>query len=117
MGKVIQFPQPKKRVAQLVDDILESRLRHRNPEVLNCLRQEMKQLVERYFSGEDFTATLLLPADLTDEQFKSIEKNFQQTFEEHNDRMIRRANAMFLDLCMSRMSICELKYGDPPKTD
>ena len=111
MGKVIQFPQPKKRVSELVDDIIENRMLHRDPEVLDCLKGEMKRLVERYFSGDEFTATLLLPPDLTDEQFQTIEKNFRQTFHEHNDRMLQRANAMFLELCMARMAICEFKHG------
>lgn len=112
-AKIIQFPSTPKRVSKLVDEILETRLTHRNPEVLRCLRRELKVLIEKYFPAEDFTATLILPGDLTDAQFKTIEENFRSVFQEHNDRMIRRANALFLELCISQMRICELQYQPP----
>jgi hypothetical protein len=110
-AKIIQFPRSRERVSKLVDEILETRLTHHNPAVLRCLRQELKELVEKYFPAEDFSATLILPGDLTEAQFKIIEENFHSLFQEHNDRMIRRANALFFDLCLSRMAICELRQG------
>jgi|GEM_PF-1202955 len=109
-AKIIQFPPSGERVSKLVDEILETRLTHHDPDVLSCLRQELKVLIEKYFPAEDFTATLILPGDLTDAQFKMIEGNFHSVFQEHNDRMIRRANELFFDLCLSRMMICELKH-------
>ena len=112
-AKIIQFPRSRERVSKLVDEILETRLTHSNPDVLRCLRNELKELIEKYFPAEDFTATLILPGDLTEEQFKFIEKNFHSVFQEHNDRMIRRANSLFFDLCLSRMAICELRHQPP----
>jgi septum formation topological specificity factor MinE len=109
-AKIIQFPRSRERVSKLVDEILETRLTHSNPDVLLCLREELKELIEKYFPSEEFTATLILPGDLTEAQFKTIEENFQAVFQEHNDRMIRRANALFFDLCLSRMAICELRH-------
>lgn len=108
-AKILQFPRSPKRVEKLVDEILETKLTHHNPDVLRCLRQDLKGLIEKYFPSEDFSATLLLPGDLNEDQFKAIEKNFHEVFQEHNDRMIRRANDLFFDLCLSRMTICELK--------
>ena len=112
-AKIIQFPRSGERVSKLVDEILETRLTHRNPDVLRCLRVELKDLIEKYFPSEEFTATLVLPGDLTEDQFQTIEKNFHSVFQEHNDRMIRRANELFFDLCLSRMAICELRHQPP----
>ncbi len=110
MAKVIPFPQTPKKVSQIVAEILDNRLTHRNPQVLHCLKRELKGLVKKHFSDEVFAATLTLPADLSDEQFRSIERAFQQ----HNDQLVCRTNALFLDLCLSRMTICELQYQTPP---
>jgi len=79
-AKIIQFPRSRERVAKLVDEILETRLTHRNPEVLLCLRRELKELIEKYFPSEEFTATLVLPGDLTETQFKTTEENFHRVF-------------------------------------
>lgn len=116
-AKILQFPRSPARVAKLVDEILETRLTHHNPDVLRCLRQDLKGLIEKYFPSEDFSATLLLPGDLNETQFKAIEENFHAVFQEHNDRMIRRANDLFFDLCLARMTICELKNRPPVHDD
>lgn len=117
MAKVIPFPQTPKKMTQLVDEILDSRLTHRDPEVLQCLKKELKGLVEQYFTGEEFAATLILPADLNSVQFQTIEQNFQKIFQEHNEQMIRKTNALFLDLCLTRMTVCELQQQNKPSQD
>ncbi len=109
MAKIIPFPNAPKKMSQIVDEILESRMTHRNPAVLRCLKKELKILVEKHFNGEKFSATLVLPPDLSDGQFRSIEHNFQALFKKHNQQMLKRTNALFLDLCMSRMAFCELE--------
>ena len=114
MAKIIPFPQAAKKVSQIVAEILETQLTHRNPQVLHCLKKELKGLVEKHFGDEEFAATLNLPADLSEEQFNRIERDFQQIFQLHNDQLVCRTNALFLDLCLSRMAICELKYQNPP---
>jgi len=112
-AKIIQFPRSNERVSQLVDEILETRLSHSDPDVLRCLRGELKTLIEKYFPGEEFSATLALPNDLSEAQFKAIEENFRSVFQDHSDRMIRRVNSLFFDLCLSRMTICELRHQKP----
>lgn len=109
MAKIIPFPQATKSVEQIVAKILETRLTHKNPLVLRCLKRELQDLVERFFSADEFSATLVLPADLNAEQFQSIEQNLQTIFQQHNDQLIRRTNALFFELCLSRMTICELE--------
>ena len=109
MAKVIPFPQATKNVAEIVEEILETRLTHKNPQVLRCLKRELQGLVERFFVTEEFSATMVLPADLSAEQFETIEQNLQAIFQQHNDQLVRRTNALFLELCLSRMTICELE--------
>ena len=109
MAKVIQFPRSTRRVSQLVDEIIESRLSHSNPQVLDCLKRELRELVEKYYNGEEFASTLVLPAGLSDAQFQTIEQSFQRVFQEHNERFTQRSNAMFLDLCLAKMKLCELE--------
>ncbi len=110
MAKVIQFPRSTRRISQLVDEIIETRLSHSSPQVLNCLKRELRGLVEKYYNGEEFASTLVLPAGLSDSQFKTIEQSFQRVFLEHNERFTQRSNAMFLDLCLAKMKVCELEF-------
>ncbi len=116
-AKVIQFPNANERIAQMIDEIVDAKLTHDNPQVLDCLKVEMKTLVEKYFTGEDVPATLVLPPDLSDEQFNMIEKNFIQIFQQHNEQMLRQTNAMFLDLCLAKLNICELKHQPPEEPE
>jgi hypothetical protein len=109
MAKIIPFPQASETVSKIVDEILETKLNHRNPQVLRCLKKELQGLVTRFFVAEEFSATLILPPDLSDEQFHTIERNMQRIFQQHNDQLVSRTNALFLELCLSRMAICELK--------
>jgi len=109
MAKIIPFPQATKSIEQIVAEILETRLRHKNPQVLRCLKRELQDLVERFFAADEFSATLVLPADLSSDQFQLIEQNLQAIFQQHNDQLVRRTNALFLELCLSRMTICELE--------
>jgi hypothetical protein len=113
MAKIIPFPSASKDVSQIVEEILATRLTHRNPQVICCLQKELNGLVERFFSGEEFAATLLLPPGLTTEQFQTIERNLQKVFRQHNDQLVRRTNALFLELCLSRITICELEQQNP----
>ena len=113
-AKVIQFPKSKTRASQLVDEVIESKLPHKDPETLRCLKVEMKKLVDKYFDEREMEATLMLPPDLTEAQFLFIKQSFEEVFNEHSERMIRRANALFLDLCLAKMEVCELR-SDPEK--
>ena len=110
MAKIIPFPETRKHASSLVDDIIDLRMGHKHPAVLDCLKKEMKNLVLKYFNNEEISASLILPADLTEDQFQMIEQSFKKTFQEHNNRMVNRANDLFLDLCLSRMTICELRH-------
>ena len=111
-AKVIQFPKTKNRATQLVDEVIEKKLSHKDPEILSCLKVEMKKLVEKYFDEREMEATLMLPPDLTEEQFLFIKQSFETVFNEHSDRMIRRANSLFLDLCLAKMEVCELRVDE-----
>lgn len=110
MAKIIPFPQVNNQTWQMVDDIIDVRMKHKHPAVLECLKKEMKGLVAKYFSKNEVSASLILPADLTEEQFKLIEQNVQKVIQEQNNRAAKRANELFLDLCLSRMTICELRH-------
>ena len=110
MAKIIPFPQARKQMPQMVDDIIDLRMGHKHPAVLECLKGEMKMLLEKYFSREEINASLILPGDLTDKQFQKIEQGLQKIFQEQNNRTADRGNDLFLDLCLSRMAICELRH-------
>ncbi len=111
-AKVIQFPKSKHRATRMVDEVIESKLSHKDPQTLACLKVEMKKLVDKYFDERELEATLMLPPDLTEEQFLFIKQSFEQVFNEHSERLIRRANALFLDLCLAKMEVCELRIQD-----
>ncbi len=42
-AKVIQFPNANERIAQMIDEIVDAKLTHDNPQVLDCLKVEMKR--------------------------------------------------------------------------
>lgn len=111
-AKVIPLTGKKKPIRQIIEDAVENNLTHKNPQVLSCLKREIDKLLEKHFNSEAPEMTLLLPSDLTDVQLQAIKMNFRQVFSEHNERMIQRSHSIFLDLYMSRLEVCELKFGD-----
>ena len=110
MAKVIPFPNINKQTSDMVEKIISARMPHKHPEVLKCLKMEMTELVRKYFTGKELALSLELPRDLSDEQFTTIEQGIQKTIGEHNHHMNKRTNQLFLDLCLSRMTICELRH-------
>lgn len=112
-AKVIPLNNRKKEIRKLIDQTVDANLSHKNPQVLSCLKSEIETLVDKHFSGTAPEIVLPLPRDLTDVQFRQIKGNLQRAFTDHNERMVRHSNAIFLDLYLSRLEVCELKYGDP----
>ncbi len=108
-GKVIQFPGSRTWNLKKIEEIIETRLTHNNPEVLDEMKEELKSLVEKYYDDREFEVVLPLPQGLSPEQFKEIEENFQRVFHQHNERLVKRAQDIFLDLCLARLQVCELK--------
>lgn len=111
-AKVIPINGKKKEIEQIIAAAVDSNLSHKNPRVLNCLKKEIALLLEKHYTADPPELKLALPADLSEGQFHLISESFQQAFSEHNERMIQRSNSIFLDLYLSRLEICELKYGD-----
>lgn len=111
-AKVIPISGKKKQIEQIIADAVDSNLSHKNPQVLSCLKKEIATLLEKHFTNEPPEMRLALPPDLNEDQFIAIKKSFQDAFSEHNERMIQRSNSIFLDLYLSRLEVCELKYGD-----
>jgi len=110
-AKVIPFAKDQKSIKDIVNEAVSANLSHLEPQVLHCLKGEVEKMLEKHFNGEPPEMTIQLPSDLTEEQFLQIRNNFDKVFHEHNERMIQRANAIFLDLYLSRLEYCELKYG------
>lgn len=115
-AKIIPLPGKKKKLRQIVEEAVENNLSHKNPQVLHCLKSEVEKLLEKHCTQDAPEITLALPPDLTEDQFQAIRVNFKQVFSEHNNRMIQRSNSIFLDLYLSRLEVCELKYGNPDPT-
>lgn len=111
-AKVIPLTGKKKQIEQIIEEAVDRNLSHKNPQVLTCLKKEIAVLLEKHFSAEPPEMTLALPPDLNEAQFNAIRENFRQIFSEHNERMIQRSNSIFLDLYLSRLEVCELRYGD-----
>lgn len=110
MAKVIPFPNLHKHTSDMVEEIIASRMPHKHPDILKCLKIEMTELVKKYFTNKELSLSVELPRDLSEEQFTAVEKGIQKTIAEHNRWTNRRTNQLFLDLCMSRMTICELRH-------
>jgi hypothetical protein len=110
MAKIIPFPNIQKQTSEMVEEIISTRMPHKHPDILRCLKIEMTDLVKKYFTGEELSVSIELPRDLSDEQFSFIEQGIQKTIGDHNQQMNKRTNQLFLDLCMSRMTICELRH-------
>lgn len=111
-AKIITLNARQKQIRELIDQSVDASLSHKNPRVLTCLKEDMETLVEKHFSSTPPEMTLPLPKDLNAAQYQQIKTNFQQLFSEHNEHMIQRSNAIFRDLYLSRLEVCELKYGD-----
>ncbi len=110
-AKILPFSKEKKSIKDIVNEAVSTNLSHLNPKVLQCLKAEVEKMLEKHFSGDPPEMTIQLPSDLSEEQFIHIKSNFDKVFQEHNERMIQRANEIFLDLYLSRLEYCELKYG------
>lgn len=120
-GKVIQFPGSRTWNLKKIEEIIETRLTHDDPEVLDEMKAELKSLVARYYDDRDFEVVLPLPKGLDEQQVREIEESFQRVFFEHNERMVKRAQDIFLDLCMAKLQACELKVRlkgkQPPQSE
>ena len=110
MAKIIPFPQVRKHASQMVDEIIDVRMGHKHPAVLKCLKQEMRTLLKKYFTHHEMSLSLNLPSDLSEAQFQHIELSMQNIVRGYNEHTARRANDLFLELCLSRMTICELRH-------
>lgn len=110
-AKIIPFSKEKKTIKDIVNEAVSANLSHLEPQVLQCLKGEVERMLEKHFSGEPPELTIKLPSNLNEEQFHQIKSNFDSAFQEHNERMIQRANEIFLDLYLSRLEYCQLKYG------
>ena len=110
MAKVIPFPNLHKQTSDMVEEIILAKMPHKHPEVVKCLKFEMTELVKKYFTGQELSLSLELPRNLSDEQFNTVEEGVKKAIAEHNRWMNSRTNQLFLELCMSRMTICELRH-------
>lgn len=110
MAKVIPFPNLHRKTSNMIEEIIATRMPHKHPDIVKCLKIEMTELVKKYFTDKEISLSLELPRDLSDEQFTAVEKGIQKTIAEHNRWMSHRTNQLFLDLCMSRMTICEMRH-------
>lgn len=110
MAKIIPFPNHHKEAGDMVEEIIAERLPHQPPEIQQCLKTEMTQLVKKYFSAEELPLSLVLPPDLSETQFLQIEQGIRNTINTHHQQMNQRTNKLFFELCLSRMTICELRY-------
>ncbi len=115
-AKVIPIGHKKKQIEQIIAEAVDRNLSHKSPQVLTCLKKEIALLLEKHFTSDPPELALSLPSDLNEAQFQTIRDNFRQVFSEHNERMIQRSNSIFLDLYLSRLEVCELKYGDLDQT-
>lgn len=109
-GKVIPIKQQKQRISAVVEEALKKNPPDQCPEVINCLKTELEIIIEKYFIDEMPDVSLVLPSDLSREQFINIRDNIQQMFYKYNEQMVARSNAIFHDLYLSKLEICQLKY-------
>lgn len=110
MAKIIPFPNIRKQTSEMVEEIIATRMPHQPPEIQQCLKMEMTELVQQYFFQPELSLSLILPRDLNDEQFSMIERGIKKTISDHNQQMGNRTNKLFFELCLSRMAICELRH-------
>lgn len=116
-AKVIPFKNQKNRITRIVDEALEKHPPDSCPEVMSCLKTELEIIVEKYFIEETPELSLVLPPDLSNEQYSRIRDGLQQLFNGYNDRMLERSSAIFRDLYQSKLEICRLKCRHEPADD
>ncbi len=110
MAKIIPFPNSRKLAGEMVEEIIATRLSHQPPEIRQCLKTEMTGLIQKYFSSPELALSLILPSDLNEKQFLQIEQGIRDAITTHHQQMNQRANQLFFELCLSRMTICELRH-------
>ncbi len=115
-GKVIQFPGGKTWNLKKIEELIEQKLTHGDPEVLQELKEEIKTLIHRYYDDKEVVLRLPIPEGLTPEQIQAIEENFNKIFQQHHENLVKQTHAIFLDLCLSKLEICELRHSLKDKT-
>jgi hypothetical protein len=110
-AKVIQFPGAKSWNLQKIDTLIEERLVHGNPEVLRELKLELKALVAKYYDDQEVVLRLPLPEGLSAAQVQEIEEQFHQVFQAYHEGLVKQTHAIFLDLCLAKLEICELRQA------
>lgn len=111
-AKVIPIADKQKSLDQIIDEAMQRKPAHDHPRVQACLKREVAALVKKHYSHTPVDIALQLPTDLSPEQSSTIRDDVTRVFHEHNERMIQRSNAIFLDLYLAKLELCELKYGD-----
>lgn len=115
-AKIIPLAQQQKtQIRTLVDNILNDNPPHPDPDVVACVKTELEKILEKYFIDDAPEFTLTLPDNLTHEQFVTIKSSVNRIFSVHNEQQIKRSNAIFRDLYLSKLEICALrkKQGMP----
>ncbi len=115
--KVIQFPGIRSWNIKKIEELIDSKLTHDNPKVLNCLKEEIKNLVLKYYDDKEIVFKIPLPVGLTGEQARTIEESFHHAFTEYHEELRKQTHAIFLDLCLSKLENCELKYSLEKKSE
>ncbi len=93
--KVIQFPGIRSWNIKKIEELIDSKLTHDNPKVLNCLKEEIKNLVLKYYDDKEIVFKIPLPVGLTGEQARTIEESFHHAFTEYHEELRKQTHAIF----------------------
>ncbi|MFO7766463.1 MAG: hypothetical protein R6V33_08535 [Pelovirga sp.] len=109
-AKVIPLKKTERRVADIIDEVLEQHPPDQCPEVVDCLKSELEKIIEKYFINVVPELSLKLPSDLSQEQFDDIRASLGQLFDHYNEQMLERSGSIFRDLYQSKLELCRLKH-------
>jgi len=105
MGNVIKFPSNQTKLIRQIEDVIMKLIpRGANDSAVQYIRDDVKELVEKYFSDIEFQASFSVPCG-TDEQLRDIKNAVEKTITDARDHYIKEKLEMLTEILVLRLKL------------
>lgn len=108
MGKVIKFPTPTEKYWEEIDALIQTQVRHRNPNVAQCIRLRLKRLVRKYSKLPAGQLRFTAPADCDQESIDILAREIKEAMTKY----VREQQLdMLFEIARLQKKICEYEHS------
>lgn len=103
---ILEFPSAAVNKNRRIDDIVDEKLQHPDPDVLALWRTRVKAIFKNY-EQQPFSFTVQVPEDINDDQLEQITLSIETTLGEYQKAINEQKYEMLNALCLLECRICE----------